>query len=216
MSKPLLLGSLLFCALLAPDAPANAQGPPTGATEPSSSTASVPATTYTSVFAPYRLAPRERLWPWTQLFTPDGSHADRSTLAAAAEDVTVRKPSGGHEEHGGGRPVTAETSSTSAADPHAAHRQAPPASTAAASVDITVPDGSDLIGIVQSIERESSRVEITHGPITKLGMGGMTMWFRVKDAALLDEVKVGERFAFSIEMTDRGIVITRVERMAAK
>lgn len=87
---------------------------------------------------------------------------------------------------------------------------------AAATVDVPVPDGSDLVGIVQSIERESSRVELTHGPITKLGMGGMTMWFRMKDAALLDQVKVGDRFAFSIEMTDGGIVITRVERMAAK
>jgi Copper binding periplasmic protein CusF len=38
----------------------------------------------------------------------------------------------------------------------------------------------------------------------------------VKDAALLDQVKVGERFAFSIEMTDRGIVITRVQRMPGK
>ena len=216
MSKPLLLGSLLLCSLFAPGAPANAQGLPTAATEPSASTASVPATTYTSVFALYRPDPRERLWPWTQLFTPDGSHADRSTLAAAAVDATVRKPSGGHEEHGGGRPVTAETSSTSAADPHAAHRQAPAALTAAASLDVPVPDGSDLVGIVQSIERDSSRIEITHGPIAKLGMGGMTMWFRAKEAALLDQVRVGERFALSIEMTDRGIVITRVERMAAK
>ena len=137
-------------------------------------------------------------------------------LAASAVEVTVQKPVGGHDAHGGGRPVTVETSPRSAADPHAAHRQAPPASTVAVSVDVPVPDGSDLVGIVQSIERDSSRVELKHGPIAKLGMGGMTMWFRVKDAALLDQVKVGERFAFSIEMTDRGIVITRVERMAAK
>jgi Cu/Ag efflux protein CusF len=176
----------------------------------------VPATTYTSVFASYRPAPRERLWPWTQLFRPDGSHADRSMLEASAMEVTVQKPAGGHDAHGGGRPVTVETSPRSAADPHAAHRQAPPASTAAASVDVPVPDGSDLVGIVQSIERESSRIEIRHGPIATLRMGGMTMWFPAKDAALLDQVKVGERFAFAIEVTDRGIVITRVERMAAK
>lgn len=216
MSKPLLLGSLLLCSLLAPEAPANAQGPPTGATEPSSSTASVPVTTYTSVFTSYRPAPRERLWPWTQLFTPDGSHADRTMLEASAVEVTVQKPAGGHESHGSGRAVTVESPPTIAADPHAAHQQAPATSAAAASVDVPVPDGSDLVGIVQSIERDSSRVELRHGPIAKLGMGGMTMWFRAKDAALLDQVTVGERFAFSIEMTDRGIVITRVERMAAK
>lgn len=186
MSKPLLLGSLLLCSLFAPGPPANAQSLLTPVTEPSSSTASVPATSYTSVFARYRPAPRERLWPWTQLFTPDGSHADRSTLAAAAIEVTVQKPSGGHESHGGGRPVTVATSPPTAGDPHAAHRQAAAASTAAASVDVPVPDGSDLVGIVQSIERESSRVELKHGPIAKLGMGGMTMWFRLKDAALAD------------------------------
>jgi Cu/Ag efflux protein CusF len=162
----------------------------------------------------YGPAPRERLC--VDASSSAGWLACGSLdMAASPREVTVQKPSGGHEEHGGGPPSTG-TSSTSAADPHAAHRQAPPASTAAASVDVPVPDGSDLVGIVQSIERESSRIEIRHGPIARLGMGGMTMWFRAKEAALLDQVRVGERFAFSIEMTDRGIVITRVERMAAK
>jgi Cu/Ag efflux protein CusF len=172
---------------------------------------------YVSVFDGYRAAPREGLWPWTRLFAPDGSLVDRATREAAAVEVTVRKPAGdheGHDAHGGGRPVQlASPAAAQAADVHAGHH--PPTTTPAAtpSVDVPVPAGADLVGVVQTIDRAASSLELKHGPIAKLGMGAMTMFFRVRDAAILDQVSVGQRFAFTLEMTDRGVVISGVHKV---
>lgn len=209
--------TLLVCSVLlvAPFAPAHAQPGGAPSYDPVISTAPVPPTVYVSVFDAYRAAPRDGLWPWTRLFTPDGILVDRATRDAAAVEVAVRKPVGGHEEHGAARTVKVAppASATQAADVHAGHH--PPTTTPAAvpSVDVPVPAGTDLVGVVQSIDRASSSLELKHGPIAKLGMGAMTMFFRVRDAALLDQVTVGQRLAFTIEMTDRGVVITGVQKV---
>lgn len=208
---------MLVCSalLLTPFAPAHAQPGATQATDPVISKAPVPPTTYVSVFDTYRAAPRDRLWPWTQLFAPDGSLVDLATRDAAAVEVTVRKPVGGHDEHGAGRPVIVAppTAATQAADVHAGHHQPTATPPAAPLVDVPVPTGADLVGVVLTIDRAASSLELKHGPIAKLGMGAMTMPFRVRDAALLDQVTVGQRFAFTLEVTDRGVVISGVQKV---
>ena len=42
-------------------------------------------------------------------------------------------------------------------------------------------------------------------------MPAMTMVFRVKDAALLDKAKAGDKIMFSAERVDGGIVVTAIE-----
>lgn len=209
--------TLLVCSglLVAPIASAHAQPDAAPSDDPVISTAPVPSTVYVSVFDAYRAAPRDALWPWTRLFAPDGSLVDRATRDAAAVEVTVRKPGGGHEEHGAGRAVklAPPVSATQAADVHAGHHRPTTTPPAAPSVDGPIPSGADLVGVVQTIDRDSSSLELKHGPIAKLGMGAMTMFFRVRDAALLDQVTVGQRFAFTLEMTDRGVVISGVHRV---
>lgn len=204
--------SLLVCSVLvvAPIASAHAQTAEATPPDPAISTAPVPPTVYVSVFDTYRAAPRDGLWPWTQLFAPDGTLVDRATRDAAIE-VTVRKPVGGHERHGAGRPVTlaSPASAAQAPDAHAGHHE--PATTAPP-VDVPVPAGADLVGVVQTIDRASSSVELAHGPIAKLGMGAMTMFFRVRETALLDQLAVGQRYAFTLEVTDRGAVISGVQK----
>lgn len=211
--------TLVVCSALfvAPGAPAHAQTGEASPADPVISTVPVPPSVYVSVFDAYRAAPRDGLWLWTQLFAPDGSLVDRATREAAAVEMTVRKPMGGHEghdEHGGGRPVqlAPPASATQAADVHAGHHP-PTTPPAAPAVDVPVPPGADLVGVVLSIDRAASSLELKHGPIAKLGMGAMTMPFRVRDAALLDQVTVGQRFAFTLEMTDRGVVIGGVHQV---
>lgn len=217
MSNSQATSTLLVCSalLVAPIAPAHAQ--PAGASPGDAviSTAPVPPTVYVSVFDAYRAAPRDGLWPWTQLFAPDGTLVDRATRDAAAVEVTVRKPAGGHDEHGGGRTVkmASPASASQAPDVHAGHHQPTTTPPAAPSVDVPVPSGADLVGVVLTIDRAASSLELKHGPIAKLGMGAMTMFFRVRDTALLDQVTVGQRFAFTLEMTDRGVVISGVQKV---
>lgn len=212
----LVVSSVLFTA---PGAPAHAQSGGASPSDPVTSTAPVPPTVYVSVFDGYRAAPRDGLWLWTQLFAPDGTLVDRATRDAAAVEVTVRKPMGGHEghdEHGGGRPVQLAASAAPAPqspDAHAGHHQPATKPPATPSVDVPVPSGADLVGVVLTIDRAASSLELKHGPIAKLGMGAMTMFFRVRDTALLDQVTVGQRFAFTLEMTDRGVVISDVHKV---
>lgn len=209
--------TLVVCSglFLATIAPARAQPGGTQAHDPVISTAPVPPTVYVSVFDAYRAAPRDGLWLWTQLFAPDGTLVDRATRDAAAVEVTVRKPAGGHDEHGGGRTVkmAPPAPASQTADAHAGHHQPTTTPPAALAVDVPVPPGADLVGVVLSIDRAASSLELKHGPIAKLGMGAMTMPFRVRDAALLDQVTVGQRFAFTLEMTERGVVISGVHKV---
>ena len=44
-----------------------------------------------------------------------------------------------------------------------------------------------------------------------LGMPGMTMVFRVKDAAMLDEVQVGSKVLFAAESNGGAITVTTLE-----
>jgi len=53
---------------------------------------------------------------------------------------------------------------------------------------------------------------LRHGEIASIGMGPMTMVFEVKDAKLLDQVKVGDKVRFRVEAIGDGFVVTRLER----
>lgn len=66
-------------------------------------------------------------------------------------------------------------------------------------------------GEVKKIDKEASKITIKHGPLTNLGMPAMTMVFRIKDAAMLDQVKVGDKINFYAEKLDGGITVTRLE-----
>lgn len=59
-------------------------------------------------------------------------------------------------------------------------------------------------GTVQKIDKGAGKITLKHGEIKNLGMPPMTMVFRVKDAALLDKVRVGENVTFHAEQPDAG------------
>jgi membrane fusion protein, copper/silver efflux system len=51
-------------------------------------------------------------------------------------------------------------------------------------------------GRVENVDVKTGAVSISHGPVASLGWPGMTMEFRVKDAAVLAAMKVGGRISF--------------------
>lgn len=66
-------------------------------------------------------------------------------------------------------------------------------------------------GEVRKIDKEARKITLKHGDIKNLDMPGMTMVFQVKDAALLDKVKAGDKVTFTAEKADGAIVVTAIE-----
>lgn len=91
---------------------------------------------------------------------------------------------------------------TSEAD-HAAHHPAGTAAPAAA--------GEPTDGEVRRIDKAGGKITLKHGEIKNLDMPGMTMVFQVKDAALLDAVKVGDKVRFHVEKQGSAFVVTALQ-----
>ena len=51
-------------------------------------------------------------------------------------------------------------------------------------------------GEVLKVDKGAGKLTLRHGPIPSLDMPKMTMVFRVKDPAMLDQVKAGDRVRF--------------------
>ena len=66
-------------------------------------------------------------------------------------------------------------------------------------------------GEVKKVDKENQKVTLKHGEIKNLGMPGMTMVFKVKDAAALDKLQVGDKVRFAAEKAEGAIVITQIE-----
>src|SRR5262249_45636 len=57
-------------------------------------------------------------------------------------------------------------------------------------------------GEVRKIDRSTGKVTIKHGPLQNLDMPPMTMVFRVKDPAMLDQLKEGDKIKFTADKVD--------------
>lgn len=67
-------------------------------------------------------------------------------------------------------------------------------------------------GEIRRVDKDAQKITIKHGPLPHLGMDqGMTMVFRVKDPALLEQVKAGDHVRFDAEKTNGAYVVTRIE-----
>lgn len=66
-------------------------------------------------------------------------------------------------------------------------------------------------GVVNKIDLQHGKVNLTHGPIKSLGWPGMTMDFKVKDVALLKRAKPGQKVNFEVVKEGPGeFFITRI------
>ena len=91
----------------------------------------------------------------------------------------------------------------------AAHH--PPA--AAPSAGAETSDAPTVEGVVRKVDKSAGKVTLKHGPIPNLGMPDMLMVFRVKDPAMLDEVKAGDKVHFSANKIDGAYTVTRIQRV---
>lgn len=66
-------------------------------------------------------------------------------------------------------------------------------------------------GEVKKIDKDAGKVTIKHGPIESLNMPAMTMVFRVKEPAMLDKMKEGEKIKFTAEKISGAFTVTKVE-----
>jgi len=67
---------------------------------------------------------------------------------------------------------------------------------------------------VRKVDKEAGKVTLKHGPIVNLEMPAMTMVFRVKEAAMLDKVKAGDKVRFKAEMIEGAVTVTEVVPVA--
>jgi Cu(I)/Ag(I) efflux system periplasmic protein CusF len=63
---------------------------------------------------------------------------------------------------------------------------------------------------VRKVDKAAGKVTLKHGPIANLEMPPMTMVFRVKDAAMLDQVKAGDKVRFKAEKIQGAYTVTEV------
>ena len=66
-------------------------------------------------------------------------------------------------------------------------------------------------GEVRKVDKENKKITLKHGVIKNLDMPGMTMVFQVKDAALLDSLKAGDKIKFKAEQKGSAIVVTEIQ-----
>lgn len=66
-------------------------------------------------------------------------------------------------------------------------------------------------GEIRKVDMENKKITIKHGEIKNLDMPGMTMVFQVKDAAMLDKVKAGDKVKFSADKIGGAIVVTDIQ-----
>ncbi len=75
------------------------------------------------------------------------------------------------------------------------------------------PDASATMssGEVKKIDKDAGKITIKHGPLSNLDMPAMTMVFKVKDPAMLDQVKVGDKISFVAEKANGALTVTKLE-----
>ena len=69
-------------------------------------------------------------------------------------------------------------------------------------------------GEVRKIDEAASKITLKHGPIKSLDMTdeSMTMVFTVQDAAMLKQVKVGDKVKFDADRVNGKITVTKIEK----
>jgi Cu(I)/Ag(I) efflux system protein CusF len=66
-------------------------------------------------------------------------------------------------------------------------------------------------GEIRKVDRDAGKVTIKHGPLQNLDMPAMTMVFRVKDPAMLDQLKEGDKIKFTAEKIDGALTVIEAQ-----
>lgn len=69
-------------------------------------------------------------------------------------------------------------------------------------------DASLIDGLVKKVDKSAGKVTVSHGPLPN-GMPAMTMVFKVKNAAWLDQMKEGSKIRFAADQINGVMTIVR-------
>ncbi|TAG35869.1 MAG: copper-binding protein [Polaromonas sp.] len=95
---------------------------------------------------------------------------------------------------------------------HAASHAGAPTTRQEAKKDMPATAGADMAdGEIRKLDLDAKKLTIKHGEIKHLDMPGMTMVFQVKDPALLDKLKAGDKVRFKAEKVGSAIVVTAIQ-----
>ncbi|AOJ72131.1 MULTISPECIES: copper-binding protein [Burkholderia] len=67
-------------------------------------------------------------------------------------------------------------------------------------------------GEIKKIDAAAGRLTIKHGPLENLGMDAMTMVFKVKDPAMLSQVKTGDKIDFVAEEVNGALTVVKLQK----
>ncbi len=88
----------------------------------------------------------------------------------------------------------------------ASHAAAPAVSSAAAATSLPMTDAE-----IRKIDLENKKITLKHGEIKNLDMPGMTMVFQVKDTAMLEKVKAGDKVKFTADKVNGAYTVMSIE-----
>ncbi len=66
-------------------------------------------------------------------------------------------------------------------------------------------------GEVRKVDKNARRITLKHGEIKQLDMAPMTMMFPVKDPAMLDKVKTGDKVKFKLQTVGGALTVTEIQ-----
>lgn len=178
-----------------------AEGPAGKLADPADPQAVVPALTYESAFSGYLPFREQKSDAWKQANRQVAAHPGMSSMDSMKEMTDQAMP--GMESKSADEPMSKQ------GDEEMANAQA---QTAPAQSDVIPGAGITGTGIVQGIDKTNGKLKLTHDPIAALGWPKMTMFFRLKDRALADQVREGDKVEFSLEQAASGYVISALRK----
>ncbi|HKU45842.1 MAG TPA: copper-binding protein [Burkholderiales bacterium] len=67
-------------------------------------------------------------------------------------------------------------------------------------------------GEVRRVDKDAKKITIKHGAMPKLDMPAHTMVFQVKDPAMLEQVKAGDKVRFDAEKVGGAFMLVKIEK----
>ena len=67
-------------------------------------------------------------------------------------------------------------------------------------------------GEIRKVDTAAGKLTIKHGPLDNLGMDAMTMVFKVKDPAMLSQVKAGDKIDFVAQDVDGALTVVELKK----
>ena len=197
ISRMVCTTSVLFAAQFVGAVPAGSALAQQMRLDPSDPTAPVAAPTTASAFADYQPFREQKVAPWKQVLNEvagvpgAAGHAGHKATAATTSEPKETMPAPS---------VTDNKKVMARAEPQPSTPTEMPTSAVGATIMAT--------GVVKSIDKANGKVKLIHDPITALGWPKMTMFFRLKDVALAEQIKEGDAVQFSLEKASSGYVIS--------